>query len=439
MSKYLQKSGLSIACVILLLVITSFPAKALTEYVPGPEAIDPALFAPKDDYESLADAARSGNAAAQTKLAKLYEDKNDLESAAYWFEQAAENNDPEAEYKIGRYYLRGLGGKPQDPDTALKHISAAARLGHTEAVTLMGNYCYYLKDYDNALGWFRNAAAKEDPEAIYRLGLMYENGEGVEKNDAEAFKHFKTAAGKGHDDAWINLGIDYLLGRGTKADYNLAKHWIEKAAEAGKPAAQAILGDIYCNGWGVKADYTAAQNWYEKAIQGGSTEAKDKLSRLRSRESAREKVREKAKETTKIEEKPRAATIRKRQEQPKQSKKGTAPGIYKAVLDLKFTGPTNAKVGDRYKYVVSIKNSGSETAENVVIDYTLPIGILLASDPGTKSFTVNVGNMAPGTKKSYNVDVVADYAGIFINSVSVKGANAHDKHSSICTKVINRR
>ena len=82
MSKYLQKSGLSIACVILLLVITSFPAKALTEYVPGPEAIDPALFAPKDDYESLADAARSGNAAAQTKLAKLYEDKNDLESAA---------------------------------------------------------------------------------------------------------------------------------------------------------------------------------------------------------------------------------------------------------------------------------------------------------------------------------------------------------------------
>jgi hypothetical protein len=52
---------------------------------------------------------------------------------------------------------------------------------------------------------------------------------------------------------------------------------------------------------------------------------------------------------------------------------------------------------------------------------------------------MSVGNMSPGSKKTYNIEVVADYAGIFINSVSVKGANAHDKHSSICTKVINRR
>ena len=150
-----------------------------------------------------------------------------------------------------------------------------------------------------------------------------------------------------------------------------------------------------------------------------------------------ERTVEKPKEIVK--EKPVETKIRKRTEKPKSSRKGTAPGIYKAVLDLKFTGPTNAKVGDRYKYVVSIKNSGSETAENVIVDYTLPIGISLIKDSSTKSFTLNAGNMAPGSVKNYNVEVVADYAGIFINSVSVKGANAHDKHSSICTKVINRR
>ena len=434
-----QKSGFAIITVILLMAMTALPVLAENSGFVTEEAKPAAIDSASGDKAPLFEAARSGYAPAQVELAKLYEDKNDLESAAYWYELAAKNNNAEAEYKIGRYYLRGLGGKPKDPDTALKYISAAARLGQLEAVTLMGNYCYYLKDFDNALGWFRNAAEKDDPEAIYRLGLMHENGEGVEKNDSVAFKYFKTAAEKDHEDAWINLGIDYLLGRGTATDYKQANYWLGKAAQAGKPAAQAILGDIYCNGWGVAPDYNTAASWYEKAIQGGSAEAKEKLANLRSREKAREKVREKAKETAKTEEKPRAATIRKRHDQPKQSKKGTAPGIYKAVLDLKFTGPTNAKVGDRYKYVVSVKNSGSETAENVVVDYTLPIGILLANDPSTKSFTMSVGNMAPGSKKTYNIEVIADYAGIFINSVSVKGANAHDKHSSICTKVINRR
>ena len=446
MSNDPKKSGFSIAFVILLMVIAAFPVKALTEEIITVEH-------KQSDYQSLADAARSGDASAQVKLAKLYEEKNDLESAAYWFELAAKNNNPEAGYKIGRYYLHGLGGKQRDPDLALKYISSAARSGHIEAVTLMGNSCYYLKDYDNALSWFRDAAAKEDPEAIYRLGLMYENGEGVAQDYGTSFNYFKTAADKGHEDAWINLGIDYLIGRGTARDYSQADYWLEKAAKAEKSAAQAILGDLYCNGWGVPTDYTTAAYWYEKAVQGGSLEAKEKLAQLRSKEKVSEKVKERPKEiaTEKPKEiakekpreiateKPRETKIRKRHDPPKASRKGTAPGIYKATLDLKFTGPTRAKVADRYKYVVSVKNSGSETAENVTIDYTLPIGISLANDPSTKTFTMSVGDMAPGSKKTYNVEVVADYAGIFINSVSVKGANAHDKHSSICTKVINRR
>ena len=434
-----QKSFLYITVVILILAMTAFSVKALAEEI----------SIQKDNYESLADAARSGDAPAQVKLAKLYEEKNDSESAAYWFEQAAKNNDPEASYRIGRYYLHGLGGKQKDPDKALEYISSSARMGHIEAMTLMGNYCYYMKDYDNALAWFRSSAAKEDTEAIYRLGLMHENGEGVDKNDAAAFIYFKTAAEKGHEDAFINLGIDYLLGRGTARDYNQANLWIEKAAKAEKPVAQKILGDIYCNGWGVPADRNTAAYWYEKAVLGGSTEAREKLTQLKATakpaEKLAEKPREKAKEITRetpkeiAKEKPSGTKIRKRHDPPKSSRKATAPGIYKATLDLKFTGPTHVKVADRYKYVVSVKNSGSETAENVTVDYTLPIGISLINDPSTKTFTMSVGDMAPGSKKTYNIEVVADYAGIFINSVSVKGANAHDKHSSICTKVINRR
>ena len=424
--------------------VASEIAKVETEKA-KPAAIDLEYLMQKGDEESLAKAAHYGYAPAQVKLAKLYEENQDLKSAAYWFELAAQKNDAEANYKLGRYYLHGFGEKPRDANTAMKYLSSAARLGQTDAMTLLGNYCYYFKEYDKALGWFREAAAKEDPVAIYKLGVMYEYGEGVAQDHDTAFKYFKTAAEKDHIDAWINLGIDYLLGRGTEKDLNQANYWIGKAAKAEKPAAQKIFGDIYYNGWGVPADRQTAAYWYEKAVQGGSTDAKEKLAQLRSAEKPPEKPREKAKEITKetpkeiAKEKPSGTKIRKRHDPPKASRKGTAPGIYKATLDLKFTGPTRAKVGDHYKYVISIKNSGSETAENVTVDYTLPIGISLINDPNTKTFTMSAGNMAPGSIKNYNIEVVADYAGIFINSVSVKGANAHDKHSSICTKVINRR
>ena len=433
MSNNSQKSGFSVVTVILLIMMTALPVLAENSGFVTEEAKPAAIDSASGDKAPLFEAARSGYAPAQVELAKLYEDKNDLESAAYWYEQAAKNNDAEANNKIGRYYLHGLGGKPKDPDTAVKYISTAARLGHADAMTLLGNYCYYLKDYDNALAWFRDAAAKEDPTALYKLGVMYEYGEGVAQDHEKAFNYFKTAAEKDHVDAWINLGIDYLLGRGTSKNYDQANHWISKAANAEKPTAQKILGDIYYGGLGVTANHDTAVYWYEKAVQGGSTQAKERLAQIRSMEKTVEKPKEIVKE------KPVETKIRKRTEKPKSSRKGTAPGIYKAVLDLKFTGPTNAKVGDRYKYVVSIKNSGSETAENVIVDYTLPIGISLIKDSSTKSFTLSAGNMAPGSVKNYNVEVVADYAGIFINSVSVRGSNAHDKHSSICTKVINRR
>ena len=61
------------------------------------------------------------------------------------------------------------------------------------------------KDYAEAAKWYRKAAEQGHAVAQFNLGVMYADGEGVSKNDAEAVKWFRQAAEQGHLDAkeWL--------------------------------------------------------------------------------------------------------------------------------------------------------------------------------------------------------------------------------------------
>lgn len=49
-------------------------------------------------------------------------------------------------------------------------------------------------DYAEAAKWFGKGAEKDDPLSQYRLGRLYERGLGVEENQAEAIKLYKKSA-----------------------------------------------------------------------------------------------------------------------------------------------------------------------------------------------------------------------------------------------------
>ena len=51
-----------------------------------------------------------------------------------------------------------------------------------------------------AADWFTKAALNGDPGSAYMLGLMYRDGRGVEQSNAEAIKWWRKAAQKG--DTW---------------------------------------------------------------------------------------------------------------------------------------------------------------------------------------------------------------------------------------------
>ena len=71
------------------------------------------------------------------------------EEAFAWYTKAAEADDNDAIFALGRCYKEGIG-------TA--------------------------EDWDKALEWFGKGAEKEESRCLTELGLAYENGNGVEEN-----------------------------------------------------------------------------------------------------------------------------------------------------------------------------------------------------------------------------------------------------------------
>ena len=101
-----------------------------------------------------------------------------------------------------------------------------------------GVAAYKRKDYATAFSKFKSATTFSDPLFNWKtlgssqtyLGLMYENGQGVERNYETAAKYFYAAAMDGIPVAQTRLGLLFFEGKGVHKDYTLAYMWLNIAA-----------------------------------------------------------------------------------------------------------------------------------------------------------------------------------------------------------------
>ena len=117
-------------------------------------------------------------------------------------------------------------------------------------------------DYATAMRELRPLAEQGLAAAQFNLGLLYANGQGVQKDDAQARQWYEKAAAQGHADAQVNLGILFVYGRGVPQDYKMAVYWLRLSANQGNDLAQRKLGLMYERGDGVPQDYVQAYMWY---------------------------------------------------------------------------------------------------------------------------------------------------------------------------------
>ena len=132
-----------------------------------------------------------------------------------------------------------------------------------------------------------DAAEQGDPEAQVRLGDLYQRGDGVPENDAEAVAWYLRAAGQGYADAQFRLGSVYGNGRGVPLDYAESLAWFHRAAEQGHDAAQWMLGTTYS--WGLRGaprDEVAAYMWLHLALSQNDKHDRSPLDRLEARMSS---------------------------------------------------------------------------------------------------------------------------------------------------------
>lgn len=189
-------------------------------------------------------------------------EEGEYDSAAVYFQHAAEQGSSAAQFRLGIYYELGQG------------LCVNERL---------------------AAEWYRKAKNQGHVEAQFYLGVCYENGVGVQRNPASAVACYFQAAEQGHAEAQFNLGVCLASGEGIAKDDQQALHWFEKAteqghlearfhvinrsAQQGSPAGQYALGVLYEKGLGVSLDLENAIAAYRKAAEAGHADGQFELGR----------------------------------------------------------------------------------------------------------------------------------------------------------------
>ena len=113
--------------------------------------------------------------------------------------------------------------------------------------------------------WYQKTASAGDRSAQTALGVMYEHGQGVSKDDNKAAEWFQKAAEQGDAVAQRSLGEMYAEGRGVHQDEAKAVEWFRKAATQGDSSAQRSIGQMYAEGRGVRKDEAKAEEWFQKS------------------------------------------------------------------------------------------------------------------------------------------------------------------------------
>jgi hypothetical protein len=155
--------------------------------------------------------------------------------AAKWYERAAKQGYPDAQFQLGRLYVNGAPGVQRNYTVAAQWYLMAAEQNHVGSQSaLCGMYALgrgVRQDYSEAASWCKNAANQGDPEAQTALASLYATGDGVPQDYVLALMWVTIAEPQeGHQATALRKEIE---GAATRDQVSLA----QKLARAWQPPA----------------------------------------------------------------------------------------------------------------------------------------------------------------------------------------------------------
>ena len=147
------------------------------------------------------------DAEAQIKLANESYKKKNYKQAIDLYRKAAEQGNIAGQYNLGIMYEKGLGVK-KDATQAIAWYQKGANQKDKDSlrnlinaqIKLAGQF-YQDKNFKDSVLWYRKVADLGSAVGQYNLGILYEKGLGVAKDDNQAHSWFQKAADQGDADA----------------------------------------------------------------------------------------------------------------------------------------------------------------------------------------------------------------------------------------------
>ena len=118
------------------------------------------------------------------------------------------------------------------------------------------------------------------PAACLELGMLYQRGQGVAKDEAAADAMFQRACDGGEPLGRLGSAVSRRLANdepGAVAFFARSAAAAQQACDTGRPIADgkdgasgcAVLGSLYSEGWGVRKDEAHGARLFEKACSSG--------------------------------------------------------------------------------------------------------------------------------------------------------------------------
>ena len=118
---------------------------------------------------------------------------------------------------------------------------------------------------------------------IYRLGSRDGSPMTIPIDQQLAFRWSLAAAKQGDVHCMFRIGVAYYRGRGVERNKKTAFAWFMKAAEIGDQHAQSMIGTFYERGMGgVDVNLALALHWHQQSAAQGFEHASDAVEHLRN-------------------------------------------------------------------------------------------------------------------------------------------------------------
>ncbi len=138
---------------------------------------------------------------------------------------------------------------------------------------------YQRGEFATALQHWTKLAKDCDPIAQYNVGVMYDEGTGVNRDAARVVAWWSKAADQGHQMAQHNLALLFIE-RGGEENFATAAYWLKRAAANGFARSQYSLAKMYAAGLGVEKDNKRALALFLKSGNAGFVKAQYNLGKI---------------------------------------------------------------------------------------------------------------------------------------------------------------